>query len=98
MMGMRCPYWGIARRVFQYFKRGFFHREWSEGGEGWVRVKVTAEQCPRISREFLEQERASTGGWSYRQEYECEFVDPVDSAFRADDVRAALDPSIAPLF
>ena len=78
-------------------KRGFFWKEWSEG-DGWAKVKVTADQCPRITREFLEQERASIGDWWFRQEYECQFVDPLDSAFRADDVRAALDASITPLF
>jgi len=79
-------------------KRGFFWREWSEGGVGWVRVRVTAAECPRITRAFLEQERASIGDWWYRQEYGCEFVDPLDSAFATDDVRAALDPAVTPLF
>ena len=78
-------------------KSGFFWKEWSEG-DGWTKVKVTADQCARITPEFLAQERASIGDWWFSQEYECRFVDPVDSAFRADDVRAALDPSIAPLF
>jgi hypothetical protein len=79
-------------------KRGFFWREWSEGGDDWARVRVTAEQCPRISPAFLAQERASIGHWWFRQEYGCEFVDPLDSAFATDDVRAALDPMVSPLF
>lgn len=78
-------------------KRGFFWREWSEG-DGWVQVKVTAEQCPRISRTFLEQERASIGDWWYSQEYECVFRDPVDSAFSTEHIAAALDDTIEPLF
>src|SRR5215210_5274428 len=36
---------------------GFFWREWSEGGPTWHRAKVTAWDCPRISREWLEEER-----------------------------------------
>lgn len=79
-------------------KRGFLWREWSEGGQDWERVKVTAEQCPRISRAFLERERASIGDWWFRQEYLCEWLDPVDSAFGTTDIRAALDPSLTPLF
>ena len=79
-------------------KRGFFWREWSEGGPGWARVRVTAGQCPRISPAFLEQERASIGDWWFTQEYGCEFVDRLDSAFATDDVRAALDPTVTPLF
>lgn len=79
-------------------KRGFFWREWSEGGRGWERVKVTAEQCPRISQAFLERERASIGDWWFRQEYLCEWLDPVDSAFTTSEVQAAVDPSVEPLF
>lgn len=79
-------------------KRGFFWREWSEGGDAWVRVKVTADQCPRITRDFLHRERASIGDWWYRQEYLCEWLDPLDSAFATDDVRAAVDDSVTPLF
>ena len=29
-------------------KRGFFYEQWTEGGDRWRRVKITAEQCPRI--------------------------------------------------
>lgn len=79
-------------------RRGFYWREWSEGGDGWERVKVTADQCPRITREFLERERASIGTWWFTQEYECAWLDPVDSAFATSDVRAALDPTVTPLF
>ena len=37
-------------------KRGWFHAAW-RSAEDWDRVKVTAEQCPRISAEFLVEER-----------------------------------------
>jgi phage terminase large subunit-like protein len=37
-------------------KRGFFHSEWTDG-EGWRKVKITADQCPRIDKEWLERER-----------------------------------------
>src|SRR5262249_16690589 len=30
-------------------KRGFFYKEWSEGGDDWHRVKITARDCPRLS-------------------------------------------------
>jgi hypothetical protein len=78
-------------------RRGFFWREWSEG-IGWKRVKVSADDCPRISRRFLDQERRSMGDWWFRQEYLCEFLDPVDSAFATDDIRTALDSTVEPLF
>ncbi len=41
-------------------KRGFFYTEWTEGGERWRRVKITAEECPRIDSAFLEAERRTS--------------------------------------
>jgi hypothetical protein len=79
-------------------KRGFFYREWSEGGADWHRTSVTADQVPRISTVWLEAERAAIGDWWYRQEYGCVFVDAIDSYFRSDDIAAAGSPDVVPLF
>ena len=79
-------------------KRGEFFRAYTEGGPGYERVKVTAEQCPRIPREFLEQERRSMPDMYFRSEYMCEFTDTVDSVFRYEDIQAALDDEVTPLF
>lgn len=78
-------------------KRGFFHHEWTEGGKEWERLRITAYQCPRISSEWLEQERRAIGEWWFAQEYLCEFVDTVDQVFRFEDIQAALDPNVKPL-
>ena len=78
-------------------QRGWFHREWA-GGEPWQRTKITADECPRISPSFLaEERRAMTASW-YASEYECEFTDAIDSVFRHEDVSAALDATLTPLF
>jgi hypothetical protein len=79
-------------------KRGFFFHEWTEGGAEWHRTKVTAEECPRISDVWLEQERRSIGDWWFRQEYMCEFVETIDQVFSYDDIQRALDDSVTPLF
>jgi len=79
-------------------KRGWWHREWTEGGTGWQRVEVPARMCPRIPAAFLDEERRALGPWWYRQEYECQFSDTTDSLFGADEVRAAITSDIAPLF
>jgi hypothetical protein len=78
-------------------KRGFFFQEWEEG-EGWHRTKVTADQCPRIPREWLERERKRIGDWWYRQEYLCEFVETTDQVFSYEDIQRALDETVKPLF
>ncbi len=78
-------------------RRGGYHRDWTEG-VGWERVRVTADDCARISADFLAQERASLGQWAYSQEYDCEFVDTDGAAFGHDLVRAALTHDASPLF
>ena len=79
-------------------KRGFFHHEWTEGGEDWHRTKVTAYDCPRMSREWLEQEHAAIGDWWFRQEYMCEFVETTDQVFSYDDIMRTLETDAKPLF
>jgi hypothetical protein len=78
-------------------KRGFFHSEWTDGAD-WRKVKITADQCPRIDKEWLERERQMIGDWWYLQEYFCEFVETNDQVFSYDDIQAALDSNIKPLF
>ncbi len=53
-------------------RRGFFYKEWT-GPAPWTRITVPATQCPRISEEFLEDERRSLPAALFRQEYLCEF-------------------------
>jgi len=78
-------------------RRGWFFNEWTGPGP-WERIKVTAAECPRISAEFLAEERAALGPWWFSQEYECVFADPVDSVFSTDLVTAALSGGVTPLF
>ncbi|HET6375876.1 MAG TPA: terminase family protein [Methylocella sp.] len=78
-------------------KRGFFHKEWTEG-EGWQRIQVTAWECPRISKDWLEEERRAIGSWWFEQEYECQFKETLDSVFSHADIQRALDSSVTPLF
>ncbi len=78
-------------------KRGFFHKEWMEG-EGWARVKITADMCPRIPAAFLENERRSMPESWFLQEYFCHFADSEGAVFRYEDVVGAVTDSVTPLF
>ena len=78
-------------------KRGFFHREWTAGGAGWHRARVTAHDVPRIPAAWLERERARIGDWWFQQEYLCEFVDTDDQLYATDLVLAAVRTDLAPL-
>jgi hypothetical protein len=80
-----------------YGKRGVFYEEWT-AGHGWERYEVPANQCPRISGEFLEEERAVLPSWVYRQEYECSFEETEDQVFTTEMVERALTSEVTPLF
>jgi hypothetical protein len=71
-------------------KRGFFWETWERGGAEWERVRVTAYECPRIGKAFLEEERRNLGERWFRQEYLCEFVDSVSGVFDRDLVGRAI--------
>jgi hypothetical protein len=78
-------------------KRGAFFDAW-ESGEGFERVKVTAYDCPRISREFLEEERRALGDWWFEQEYLCLFKETTDQVFSYDLVMGMMSNEVQPLF
>jgi len=65
-------------------KRGHFWETWRTDNSGWEKTKFTAEDCPRITAEFLEEEKQALGDWWFRQEYLCEFLDSQSSAFSFD--------------
>jgi hypothetical protein len=78
-------------------KRGFFYEEWEHGGDRWMRVRVPATECNRISKEFLEEQRSAYPIDVIRQEYLCEFVGGGLGAFDRDLIEAALDDELEPV-
>jgi hypothetical protein len=71
-------------------RRGAFWRAW-EGSEEWVRSRVTAEACMRVSKAFLERERlAMTSEAVFRQEYLCEFISLQGGVFSQKDMAAIM--------
>jgi hypothetical protein len=67
---------------------GEVYRVWTEGGEDWRRIRVRADDCPRIEASFLAAERARLGDALFRQEYEAEFVAANRSVFDANALAA----------
>lgn len=80
-----------------FAKSGWFYKEWGEG-EDYLRLSVTAEDCPRIPAEFLSLERRRLGQRWYDMEYMNVFGDDIAAVFSTDDIRAAVSGSVAPLF
>ncbi len=78
-------------------RRGWFHDEWT-GPRAWERVRATADICPRITPEFLEEELLALGERWFRQEYHCSFEDAIDAVFSGADIERAFDSLAQPLF
>ncbi len=78
-------------------RRGHFFETW-ENGANWHREKVTVYDVPRISPEWIEEQKATMPRSWFDSEYACVFVEPEDSVFAPADVYGALDESIQPLF
>jgi hypothetical protein len=74
--------------------RGFFWDEW-ERGQNWQRFQTPANECPRISKEFLARERHSMGDAWFRQEYLCEFLENENTYLPRDWVEAAFTRDIS---
>lgn len=65
--------------------RGFFYESYKNRAN-WDYYEVPANECPRISAEFLAEEKESMGDWWFNQEYMCKFMDAQSAAFRAEDI------------
>jgi len=71
-------------------KRGWFHHAWTRGGKDWQRVEIPATQCPRITPEFLAEERRALGDAIFRREYLCSF-DALEGLVYPDFARCVID-------
>jgi hypothetical protein len=77
-------------------KRGFFYNEFTSTSTNWHRLTVPASQCPRITAEFLNEERL-IGEEYFAQEYECQFVEDGRFLFTDADCKRLFKSDIEPL-
>lgn len=77
-------------------KRGWFYEacKRQKQQEKWDYYEVPADECPRITEEFLKEEEEENGIYWVEQEYRCKFHDTVESAFRAEDIEALMKPEV----
>jgi hypothetical protein len=82
-----------------YGQRGIFYEEWTHGGSReWQRFRVSAEQVPRISPEFLSEERRALGSRWFEQEYECVFGELEGAVFSREAIDRMFDTEYKLLF
>jgi Terminase large subunit, T4likevirus-type, N-terminal len=78
-------------------RRGFFYRVWWSS-QRWLKIQVTAAQCPRLTPDFLAEELIELGPRWFSQEYDCAFVEAIGQVFSDLAIDAAFSHDIAPLF
>jgi hypothetical protein len=78
-------------------KRGWFFEAWF-GDESWHRVRVPADQCPRLSKAFLDEELKALGRLAFSEEYNLEFCDSSESVFASQLVDRAFCAELQPLW
>jgi len=78
-------------------KRGAFYEAWT-GDPSWHRVKVSADQCPRISKEFLDEELRELGAQRFSEEYGLEFLEPDEAVFPTAVIDRAFTEEVTPLW
>jgi hypothetical protein len=76
-------------------KQNHFFKIWDEQRAMWEWYEIPAEMCPRITKEFLEEEKI-TNLW-FEQEYHCVFLDSEGSIFSSDLFRSLANPSVSAL-
>jgi hypothetical protein len=73
--------------------RGFFYEAY-KNRKKWDYYEIPATECPRITPEFLEDEKEDMGEWWFLQEYMCQFMDSITSAFRSQDIKQIIKPEV----
>ena len=71
-------------------QRGFFYHEWTRGGDHWHRISARADQCERIPKAFLDEQRNRRSERWFRQEYMCEFSSGEQILFPSDVLKNLL--------
>jgi hypothetical protein len=79
-------------------RRGFFYEVWHNNDDAWHRIKVAATDCPRISPEFLAEERRELGEQRFSEEYGLQFLDSGEQAFRTEIIDAIVSFDVRPLW
>jgi hypothetical protein len=75
-------------------QRGFFWKEWTGSGP-WRRIQVAADECPRLTKDFLDDELRALGRSWFEQEYFNSFT-ATEGLVYPDFALAVIDPRPVP--
>jgi hypothetical protein len=77
-------------------KMGWFYTAWTTE-DYWQKVRISVDMCPRITEEFLREEKKALQT-RFAAEYLLEFMDDNDAVWNAELIDRAFDDSIKPLW
>ena len=72
--------------------------DWEQIDDEWERVRITAAQCPRITRGFLDEEKRKLPERWYLQEYFCKFLETEDQVFAYDLIKQSFTDEVKSFF
>jgi hypothetical protein len=80
-------------------RRGWFWDAWENGGDIWSRVRVTTDMCPRITPEFLTEQRQILGPTRFAEEFDLQFLDAdAAQAFPSEIIDGIFSNDVRPLW
>jgi len=97
-MVTRNPASKIIMASTPFGARGIFHHLWTEGGEEWHKIKVTADQNPRLDQDLLAEIRRTMEPWRFAQEYMGEFHGSASGVFSDQTIEMMFDTDAEPLW
>ena len=72
-------------------REGFFYNAWRDfqdkNIEGWHGVEVHWEDCPRLTPEFMVEEKSKYPSWYWSKEYMCSFEEGNQSIINPEAIR-----------
>ncbi len=97
-MVTRNPASKIIMASTPFGSRGIFHHLWTEGGPEWHKIKVTADQNPRLDQDLLAEIRRSMEPWRFAQEYMGEFHGNASGIFSDATIEMMFSGDVEPLW
>jgi hypothetical protein len=79
-------------------RSGWFYEAWEGESPEWERVQVTADQCQRIPKDFLQTELAALGPVVYGAEYACQWASCQSAVFTEGMIQSLCQPGASPLW
>jgi hypothetical protein len=78
----------------------WFGQRWHDTvDQSWTRISVTADDCPRISKDWLAEQRLEMGERRWRQEFFCEWAtDAEDQFFATELIDRCFDKDLSPIW